>query len=208
MSGSFDAFSEAPPRMHSAGADRIGPAAGGGDGRSGGRRTASVDDLHAGDLAVDQRLGRGDHTFVKILLADRGHRTGQIVLLADAVADDHDLLDTLGVGAERDVHDFGGDVDRLRDIANIGDDQLCSRCRDVELICAVEVRGGSHGGADHLDRSADERHPGVVGDGSRDFSRALAKYACRLEQHCCKQDPHAAPQNLHPSGLLSPGRDG
>ena len=146
-------------RRSTAHADRRGAAGLAGAGR----------DDHAGALAEHQIGGRGDQTLVELVGLDGGHRTGHVVLLDGAVADDDHFVEGHKVLFEHQTGKIGRRshaLDRLiTDVADF-DNRLRALHRDGES--AVDVGRYTVDGALFDDGSADDGIAGVVNDNAVD----------------------------------------
>ena len=119
------------------------------DGRCFARAAGSGDELHAGRLALQGLGGGGDgavlHVFGFHLRDGARHRA----FLLHAVADDHHLVQRLGVFLQGDVQRAGHGLVLLRDVTHIREYQRGSRLH-ADGIVAVDVRDGAMTGALHL----------------------------------------------------------
>ena len=111
-------------------------------------------DLHAGGLALQGGGGVGGGTVHQFLRTDRRHRTGEVTLALDAVADDHGLLKELGIFQEDDVDDVPvTDRNHLGGIADAGDFDARAG-RNAQAVRTVRAGDGADG------RVADQHHGG------------------------------------------------
>ena len=127
------------------------------DGRAFARRTGVVEDLHARGLALEGGGCVRGGTIHQFLGTDGSHRTGEVALALDAVADDHGFFEEFGVFPEDDVNDgLVGDGNHLRSIADAGEFEIRAGGH-VQAVGAVRVGHRSHGAVtDKHDRRADD----------------------------------------------------
>ena len=122
------------------------------DGGTGTRSAVAGDDLDARRLAAEEFIGVGDGAPVDLFRRDDGDRTGQVLFLDAAVADDDDFLHHLRVLLKGDDGDPGKFTGRerlaLEADATDGDAGICAL--DSEPVMSVQVCGHSvHGSLFH-----------------------------------------------------------
>ena len=145
------------------------------DGRRGARAGGGGHDLHAGRLALQGGLRRGDRTVLDVLALHLGDGSREVGFLLDAVADDDGLFQHFGIRGQSDVDRARfGDDDLLRGEAHGGEDERRTR-RHGDGIVAVKVRHDAVGGAFLEDTRSDHRHVLVIDDCSRDGHPRLGR---------------------------------
>ena len=166
-----------------------GGAAADADGRAGTRHTVTGGDDHARALAAEEVGRGGDDTLVDLIGLDRGDGTGEVALLHGTVADDHDLVQELGVLDEGDGARNLGGLEDLRRIADAADLDQDVAVRDIEHEVAVHARGRAVRRALLHDGGPDHGSQGVDYD-SFDLIPALGEHsgACQAGQ----QDKHGS----------------
>ena len=129
-------------------------------------------DVHTGNLTLDHVLGRGDDTVVLLIGLHGYDRAGEVVLLSHTVADDHHVVQRVGVFLQ--CHgDAGGGLDGSRLVAYVGNGERSPLFgRDGEI--SVEIGNSpSRRLTSHTDGSADD------GFSLRVFHMALYRYLCK-----------------------------
>ena len=156
-------------------------------------------DVHAGELA-GQCLGDVRHRDVGEVLRLHGRDgPGEVAFLHRAVADDHDLVECLGIFLQRHVQRLFGILHThlARAIPDVGKDKGCSRLHARELEVAVKVGHSACLAVLHLHAHADQRFARSVLDRARE-ALSLSKggeAACSSQQ----DSRHAADHHLHVS---------
>ena len=149
--------------------------------RLGTRSTGVVEDLHTCGLALEGGGGIRGGTVLEVFRTDRSHGTGQVALTLDTVADDHGLLEELGVFFENEVENtLLADGNGLRRITDAGNGKGGSG-RDAEGEITVSIRYRTQGAVsyDH-DRRAYDRLSAAIDDGSADSAvLAIGQSSCQ-----------------------------
>ena len=166
-----------------------GGAAADADGRAGTRHTVTGGDHDARALAAEEVGRGGDDALVDLIGLDRGDGTGEVALLHGAVADDHDLVQEMGVLCEGDRRGHFRGLEDLGRIADAADLDQGIAARNVEHEVAVNARGRAVRRALLHDGGPDHGSQGVDYD-SFNLIPALGEYrgACQAGQ----QDKHSS----------------
>ena len=113
--------------------------------------------------------GIGGGTVHQFLGTDGRHRTGEVALALDAVADDHGLIQEFGIFLQEEVDDRL--VAHLGDLAGIADagDLDGGAGGHVQPVGTVRARDGADGRvADHHDGGSDDRSARGIDDSAVD----------------------------------------